>query len=197
MEHTAEFLATHLAQALHQTDYEKAIYKYQFQVILEQIIGFGIAFVIALCLGKPTEFFTFLAVFMPIRSYGGGYHMDTFKQCLVGSNLLILFILCSVTYVAEYVPVMLLFFQGGAALWVIKKMSPVLHVNRPMNKKEIAICRQKISMIATILGGVMIGLLWMRCRKGLAMIVETLTVEMVLMYAGKRKYEKELMSVYE
>ncbi|MDD3338932.1 MAG: accessory gene regulator B family protein [Lachnospiraceae bacterium] len=193
MEAGAERIALKLTQVLHQTERETAIYKYQLQVMFEQFIGFSIMFLLAFFGGKTIDLCIFLVVFIPIRSYAGGYHMDTFRGCLVMSNVLVVGVLYSITYVQRYIPPLVMLLLGICALAIIRWMAPVLNQNRPMSRREKLLCKKRITVITILLGVLLLFFYKAAGFKILTIVSETVIISLCMMCAGKVKYKRELI----
>ena len=62
-----------------------AVYQYGFQIILEMLSCFLVCLGIALYLHMIPEFFVFTGIFMLIRTYAGGLHLNSFGACFICS----------------------------------------------------------------------------------------------------------------
>lgn len=58
-----------------------AVCAYGFEVLLSSLIGLSLIFLIALSAGRLTLAFMFLAGFVPVRIFAGGYHARTHVGC--------------------------------------------------------------------------------------------------------------------
>ena len=62
-----------------------AIYQYGFQIGLEMILSFGVCLGMAIYLHMIPEFVVFTGIFMLLRTYAGGVHLNSFGACLTCS----------------------------------------------------------------------------------------------------------------
>lgn len=62
-----------------------AIYQYGFQIGLEMLCCFVVCLGIAIYLHLIPEFAVFTGIFMLLRTYAGGVHLNSFKACFVCS----------------------------------------------------------------------------------------------------------------
>ena len=62
-----------------------AVYQYGFQIGLEMILSFGVCFWMAIYLHMIPEFVVFTGIFMLLRTYAGGVHLNSFGACLTCS----------------------------------------------------------------------------------------------------------------
>lgn len=61
------------------------VYQYGFQVGLEMLCSFMICCFMAILLHMILEFVIFTVIFMLLRTYAGGVHLESFTSCLVCS----------------------------------------------------------------------------------------------------------------
>ena len=69
------------------------IYQYGMQIALEIGLSFLTSVVICCVWGKIMEGIIFFAVFIPLRSYLGGYHMKSYVACYVFSCVTLIIVL--------------------------------------------------------------------------------------------------------
>lgn len=70
-----------------------SVYRYGYTLIFEVAINILISCLIGILLGDMPAVITFLLVFMPLRSYAGGYHADKAWKCIILSNCVILLVI--------------------------------------------------------------------------------------------------------
>lgn len=80
---------------------------------------------------------------------------------------------------------------GILACIPVNIMAPVLHINRPMKKREIIICKRKVKMFTVILAVVQLFLSGCNRRNLVALISETIWLVLIFMVLGNIEYEKE------
>ena len=61
------------------------IYQYGFQVGLELLCSFMICCIVAIILNMILEFAIFTVIFVVLRTYAGGVHLERFSSCLICS----------------------------------------------------------------------------------------------------------------
>lgn len=64
---------------------ERPIYEYGFQVALETPLTFSICTILAASMHRLKDEFIFFTIFIPLRSYGGGFHFDRYAFCFLFS----------------------------------------------------------------------------------------------------------------
>lgn len=103
-----------------QTEYD--IYKYGFTLIIEIFLVTIVSVILAFIMGKFKQCVVFFLTFIPLRKYGGGYHLSSFKKCFLLSVIAYEIVLLTTTYVklnfylmiGNYIILSLLFFMGPA-----------------------------------------------------------------------------------
>lgn len=68
---------------------QKNIYLYGYTVLFETSISMVCSLLIAALFSKIVELLAFFTFFIPLRSYGGGYHSKSSRSCVLLSILLI------------------------------------------------------------------------------------------------------------
>lgn len=167
------------------------IFQYAIQVTLEKWISLTVMGLLATWFGYGKEYLLFLLIFIPLRSFGGGLHMKTYIGCLVCSCLMVGGVLISSGIVAENMNIWLVGISGILACIPVNIMAPVLHINRPMKKREIIICKRKVKMFTVILAVVQLFLSGCNRRNLVALISETIWLVLIFMVLGNIEYEKE------
>lgn len=190
MELIACCLAQQLTGKLKQDEKHLHIYQYAIQVLIEKWTGLGAALAIACFIGMPKEFLLFILIFMPIRSYGGGFHMKTYAGCFFASNLLITAILLAAKYLPLYKYSYIWCPIALAALAGIQFMAPVLHINRPMRQEEMDRCRSCVRKITAAIAGLLLVLAMKNYSKQVFMITETVSVSFIMMIVGKQEFKR-------
>lgn len=114
-----------------------SVYRYGYTLMLEVIVNVGISIFLGIIFKSLKEVIFFLCMFIPLRSFSGGYHADKAWKCFILSNLAVagvavtskLMILNAPLRLAENIIITI------AAL-VIGALSPVDSQNRKLNISE-------------------------------------------------------------
>lgn len=98
-----EKISMKIADILFRNDYIEdsmySIYQYGMQVALEIGCSIFVSIIISCLLGMPIEGFIFFAVFIPLRSYLGGFHMKSYWTCFICSCVTLVSVLLLVKYI--------------------------------------------------------------------------------------------------
>lgn len=126
----------------------RKVYEYGYQLMIEAFINVVISLLLGAVLGCFKEVVFFLIVFMPLRSFCGGYHAAKTWQCTVLSNLVVLLVIVvlKVSLLSGIItPVYILgdIVIGG----MIVLFAPVDNENRRLGEKE----RRRYKMTASVI----------------------------------------------
>lgn len=127
---------------------DRNVYEYGYQLMIEAFINVVISLLLGAVLGCFKEVVFFLIVFMPLRSFCGGYHAAKTWQCTVLSNLVVLLVIVvsKVSLLSGIItPVYILgdIVIGG----MIVLFAPVDNENRRLGEKE----RRRYKMTASVI----------------------------------------------
>jgi accessory gene regulator B len=101
--------------------------------ILQNIL---ITIIIGVVFGNIINTVIFLASYIPLRSFAGGYHAYSPKRCFIYSLFLMGLIEVYFSYIHESFHTYMLIL-GGIALYAIYKKSPIQSPNKPLSELEI------------------------------------------------------------
>ncbi|MEY8352351.1 accessory gene regulator B family protein [Lachnospiraceae bacterium 54-53] len=129
------------------TNNQRAVYLYAYEVLINQIINVMAALLIAVIMRAPIPVFIFIASYIPLRSYCGGYHAETNGGCTVVSALLIVLVcLIEKTITGNFVFVLVpisLAISGG----LIFRFAPVSAISKPLDEEETVRFRKRSRQI--------------------------------------------------
>lgn len=188
MEKFSHILTAYLVQKGVIVADKSSIYQYGFQVGLEVSINTAISILIAVLCHMESETIVFFAVFIILRSYAGGLHLKTYISCLVCSCMSLLGLLL----IVKYVEVNNLISMGliCISLVLIKVLSPVQDINRPLSADELIRFGRKLNF--AIVGIVVISSIFyfMQLERMLLMVSVTTIFMVGILALGKVNYEK-------
>lgn len=166
--------------AVSREDYE--IYKYGFLTGIEILLSIVTCFVLSMKLHMIYECAMFFLVFIALRSFVGGLHMNSFMACYWCSVITLFLTLMLIKYYpASNEASMVAIIAGSLLVW---KMNPVENINRPVDEGEAKIFSLRIKKIlATIcIGALFVYLL--KWNEILNTIMYTLLVIFISMILG-------------
>lgn len=134
------------------TEEERNKYVYAYEVLLNQLINISIAMVLALISCELKAVLLFLAIYIPLRKYAGGFHAKTNERCIIYSSLMIIGVIflnkwlrC---FVSGYESIMAI--CSLVLLVFICYMAPVEAENKKLDVEESRKYKRKVYIISII-----------------------------------------------
>ncbi|ANU44952.1 hypothetical protein ADH76_01380 [Enterocloster clostridioformis] len=110
------------------------VYVYGIELIISTIVNLSAIMLISWLLSDAAFGFLFIAIFVPLRLFTGGYHATTYAGCFIITNLtyLILFIIKKTLW--GFIPVTgWLGILVIAGCYIIRK-APIINIAQPINE---------------------------------------------------------------
>ena len=92
----------------------------------------------------------FTAIYIPLRSYAGGYHANTALRCYIYSILLMIAVLLAIRHIT--IPSFICIIILVISVSVIAMVAPVEDLNKPLDKMEKAVYKKRTIIISTFEG---------------------------------------------
>lgn len=124
------------------------IYIYGINQILTSVLNMSSALIIGLIFGVFPEIAVFMAAYIPLRSFAGGYHAKTPLSCYVFSVIMLIVVSIGLKYLhlADWVYYAVLV----AATLVVLVLSPVEDRNKPLDEIEQKVYKRRTILIAAV-----------------------------------------------
>lgn len=168
------------------TETEKNIYLYGFQMGLELISNLIVSIAIAIMMDMIPQAIIFFVIFIPIRTYAGGFHFDSYLPC---------FLLSVVTYVVVLKLAGIVSFTSwiyvvidGLLLLLIRGLFPVQNIRRVLDEDEKRYFLKKLRCIIFMDCILILGLWILGYDKLLIVASLTLVLIVITMIVGKIKF---------
>lgn len=122
-------------------------YRFGIEAMMLKILHYTTYFVLAVSLGKVTEFIIIFAAFVVLRRNTGGYHAKTRLGCY--------FLSCAVV-IGSLLATEILYFKSISVVIIIIEMvvllliSPVENKNRPMDEEEVVSFKYQLKWVAVL-----------------------------------------------
>lgn len=117
-----------------------AVYQYGFQIGLEMLSCFSVCLLIAIYLQIIPEFLIITGIFILLRTYAGGVHLDSFGACFICSVIVqTATLLIGIKYP---MPIKCAWFIIALNTILIYKFSPVESISRELDKEEKKHCKK-------------------------------------------------------
>ena len=124
------------------------IYIYGINQILTSVLNVSSALIIGLIFGVFPEIAVFMAAYIPLRSFAGGYHAKTPLSCYVFSVIMLIVVSIGLKYLhlADWVYYAVLV----AATLVVLVLFPVEDRNKPLAEIEQKVYKRRTILIAAV-----------------------------------------------
>lgn len=123
------------------TEDEVTVYRYAAYNVLYAAIPVVMMLIIGIFIGQPLGSILFIATFILLRKYAGGFHFDSLRLCIIVSLVTEFLFLYLATFIYQAIVSFILIFISSLS---ILKLSPIVHINRPLDSSEIQYCKAKL-----------------------------------------------------
>lgn len=167
---------------------DRELYEYGFEIALETMLSFVVCIVLAAALHMAPEGILFFVIFIPMRSFAGGLHLDRYWKCFLLScaTFLLVLLLVKTVDIPIIISLTLILLMEGC----IYKMYPVENRNRQVDSEEDSYFKKQIEKYLIIDLGISIGCFLFKREKALSLIAVTFGLIAVTMLIGKIKQKK-------
>jgi len=141
---------------------EFEIYHFGFEMGFAIIANVLTTLAIGFIFRMPLESLLFLAVFIPLRSYVGGFHASNHLRCYWLSTLAVVAVLLAIRFVVSIYSVPMIIIVAGMCVVAMSILVPVQDDNRPLDEVEIRVfgrrartvlCIEFIALVTTTAAG--------------------------------------------
>ncbi len=124
------------------------IYIYGINQILVSVVNVLSALIIGLIFGVFFEIAVFMAAYIPLRSFAGGFHAKTPLRCYIFSILMLIVVSIGFKYLslAAWVYYAVL----AVSFVVVLALSPVEDRNKPLDELEYKVYKKRAAIIAAV-----------------------------------------------
>lgn len=132
------------------TDEDEKVYRYGYILLCEVILNFVIALIVGIVFSKMKMVFFFLGVYIPLRSFCGGWHADKIWKCTIISNVILLLQVYGLENLINHLSIrmmLLIFFLNMICIFLI---APVETGMKKINYEEKLTYRRKIKLILAL-----------------------------------------------
>ena len=163
------------------------IYIYGINQILVSILNISSALILGAIFGVFYEIAVFMAAYIPLRTFAGGYHAKTPLRCYVVSMIMLAIVSVGLRYFciadeAYYVILVI-------SIVVILILSPVEDKNKPLNEIEYKIYKKRTAIIVATEFAIYLILKFVRLDHLSEAIIYSFAALSFMLVAGKIKKE--------
>jgi accessory gene regulator B len=119
--------------------------RYGIQQIFMTLLNVAVTLAIALLMNMLLESVLFMAAYIPLRRYAGGYHARKPLRCCVFSGIMVAIVLLAMSFIEFSVVVCLVIVAISAVVVVL--LSPVADANKPLDEVERKVYRRRTLVI--------------------------------------------------
>lgn len=159
-----------------------AVYQYGFQIGLEMLSCFLVSLFIAIYLHMIPQFIVFTVVFMLLRTFAGGMHMNHYLGCFICSILVQTTVMLVNEYFTLKCPISWIFILVGSIL--IYRAAPVENINRELDPKEAKHCKIVTGKILACIALVSMVYTFLNKNNIVSLIALTILVVFLSQYIG-------------
>ena len=124
-----------------ESDFE--LYNFGFKMGFAILANIFTTLFIGILFRMPVESLLFLAAFIPLRSYTGGYHASNYTRCYLLSTLLVVVLLIAVRFVSSTLSAAVILGVSLVCATAMLVLVPVQDRNRPLEEIEIRVFRKR------------------------------------------------------
>jgi len=171
---------------------DREMYTYGFVIALEKGLSAIFSLFIAAILGMIIEGLLFFVIFIPLRAYAGGLHLEKFWSCFILSCLTFIIVLLTAKFIT--IPIYISFISIILFILFVYFLYPVENKNRIVQSDEDIYFKKKL-MLYLIFNGIMaIVFLILGKDKYLSLITATLGIIVLTMIIGKYKNRNNILN---
>ncbi len=125
---------------------EVEIYIYGINQILVSVLNISSALIIGLIFGTLLEVTVFMAAYIPLRSFAGGYHAKTPLRCYIYSLIMLVIVSMGLKYLSLAIGVY--YVTLLISVLIVLVLSPVEDKNKPLDDLEYKVYKKRAIIIA-------------------------------------------------
>lgn len=123
----------------------REIYSYGVEQALVMLMNIITTLVIGFCFGMIWQSIIFMIIYLPLRSFAGGYHASTVLRCYIFGIILTITYLC----INKYIPdtdfvISIITVIAGIILFML---APVETSNKPLDRTELSMYKKRTRII--------------------------------------------------
>lgn len=188
VEHLAAGLTEYLRKQNAITTESVPIIRYGFQSGLELTISTAVSILIAVYLHMVLECMVFFCIFISLRFFAGGVHLENYWTCFLLSTCS----LAGVLMLVKYMPVesgisIPMIVVCGSIIWYL---SPVMSNKKKLEQEKIREWKGKLRVLLVLLSVVCGILFYLKNDRFLWLIALALFVMAAALVAGRLKYSR-------
>lgn len=164
-----------------------SIYRYGYILMYEVILNLLIALIIGTFFGNLNMIFFFLSMYIPLRSFCGGWHANKVWKCTFISNMILLIELLGIEHVGNYFSTIDLLTVFFVCVCIIFIVAPVETATKRISYKEKKVYKKKIYLIVVLQVILMLVIIKFELEKFLFVMVYAYMIQIAMLLMEKAK----------
>lgn len=123
------------------------IYIYGINQILVSVLNVSSALIIGWIVGVVFEIAVFMAAYIPLRSFAGGYHAKTSLRCYIFSDIMLIVVSIGIKYLL--VTDLVYYIALVIGIFIVLILSPVEDKNKPLDEAEHKVYKRRTIIVAS------------------------------------------------
>ena len=124
------------------------IYIYGLNQILVSVLNVSSALIIGWIFGVILEIAVFMAAYIPLRSFAGGYHAKTPLRCYIFSVIMLIVVSIGIKYLL--VPDLAYYIALVIGIFIVLLLSPILHPTKPLDAAEHKVYKRRTIIVTLV-----------------------------------------------
>ncbi len=168
---------------------DRTVYEYGYLLMVEVMINVVIAIVLGVAGSSLREVMLFLFLYIPLRSYCGGYHAETAGTCTLFSSIIIICEIIMVHIMPVHDNNLLSIVCGLFIICMVAVilLAPVDSVHKPLSKDVCSRHKKTVICIAFMHGVCMLGMLYFRVNIGCYIMTYVYSIQVLMLLLGRIK----------
>lgn len=172
------------------TDEDEKIYRYGYILLCEVFLNLIIALVIGIVFAKFNIIMFFLGMYIPLRSFCGGWHADKIWKCTVISNAILLLQVYGLEKLLNHLSIgmmLVIFFLNMICIYF---MAPVETKMKKISHEEKQIYRSRIKLICTLHLVIMLAVILGNAKEFIFSMMFVYMIQNTMLFLEKAKQKK-------
>lgn len=180
------------AQNSAMTSEDEKIYRYGYVLLCEVFLNLVTALTIGIVFSKTREVIFFLGMYIPLRSFCGGWHADKIWKCTVISNAILLLQVYGLKNLISNLSIkvmLVIFFLNMICIFF---MAPVETEMKKISREEKQIYRKRIKLIFTLHLVIMLIITLGKVNEFIFSMMFVYVIQNIMLLLGVVKYGKRI-----
>lgn len=140
------------SEVISNTEEDKDYYQYGIEITISSVLNIILILGIGMIFRSFIESLIFLALFIPIRQFTGGFHANSYFKCNLSFCIAFLSVLLLYHFTGEYVTTYISILITFVSVAIILFKCPIEHENKPIPKNRIKFHKIIAAILAVVYG---------------------------------------------